>query len=89
MSRTSCYSLVILAALTASSGAHERAHRGDLSVQPDAHASATATATSKAEIYRQCEEHARVRWGTNSQDMQMPRDFDYHACMFDRGVTNP
>ena len=85
MSPTSCYSLVLLAALTVSCGAHARAQHNSLSVQPGARASAAGT----PETYLQCEEMARGRWGTNSQDMQTPRDFAYRACMFDHGVRNP
>jgi hypothetical protein len=87
MVRASCYSLITLAVLTASSGAHERAHHNNPSIQPGARASVAET--SQPAIYRQCEEQARLRWGTNSQDMQTPRDFDYRACMFDRGMRNP
>jgi hypothetical protein len=85
MSRTSRYSLVILAALTVSSAAHARADHNSQSSQPGARASAAGT----SEAYLQCEEMARGRWGTNSQDMQTPRDFTYRACMFDHGVRNP
>ena len=87
MARTSGYSLIILAALTASSGAHEHAHHDNPPVQPGARASVAAT--SQTDMYRQCEEEARLRWGTNSQDMQTPRDFAYRDCMFDHGMRNP
>jgi hypothetical protein len=86
-SRGSCYSLFIFAALITSCDAHGRIHHSRLSIQPGAHASAAATSETVA--YRQCEEMARLRWGTNSQDMQTPRDFTYHACMFDHGMRNP
>ena len=85
MTRSSCYSLALLTALTVSSGAYARTHHNSLPVQPGARASAAGT----SETYRQCEEEARGRWGTNGQDMQTPRDFAYHACMFDHGVRNP
>ena len=71
MSQTSCCSLVLLAALTVSSGAYARAHHNSQPLQPGARASAAGT----SEAYQQCEEMARGRWGTNSQDMQTPRDF--------------
>ena len=87
MSRTSCYPLVLLAALTVSSGAHARTHHDSQSSHPGAHASAART--SQADVYRQCEAEARGRWGTNSTDMQTPRDFAYRACMFDHGVHAP
>ena len=87
MSRTSCYSLVMLAALTVPFGAYARTHHNSHSFQPGARASAAGT--SEAGIYQQCEEEARGRWGTNGQDMQTPRDFAYRACMFDHGMRNP
>ena len=87
MSRASCCSLLILAALAVPAGAHARARHDTPPIQPDARASATPA--SRADMYRQCEEMARLRWGTNSQDMQTPRDFTYHACMFDHGMRNP
>jgi hypothetical protein len=85
MSRTSCYSLAILAALTLSSGAHARTDHHGASVAPGARASAA----SQTDMRAQCGEMARTRWGTNSQDMQTPRDFAFRACMFDHGVSNP
>jgi hypothetical protein len=84
MSRT-CYSLVLLMALTVSAGAYARGDHKSLPLQPGARASAAGT----SETYLQCEEMARGRWGTNSQDMQTPRDFAYRACMFDHGMRNP
>lgn len=86
MSRSACYSLALLAALTVSSGAYARTHH-DSPLHPGAHASAAGT--SQADIRQQCAEEARARWGTNSQDMQTPRDFAYRNCMFDRGMRNP
>jgi hypothetical protein len=88
MSRTSCYSLALLAALTVSSGAYARVHHDGQSFQPGARASAAGTSETDI-IYRQCEAVARGRWGTNGQEMQTPRDFAYRACMFDHGVRNP
>jgi hypothetical protein len=87
MSRTACFPLALLAALTVSCGAYARTHHNSQSFHPGAHGSAAGT--SKTEIYQQCEEEARARWGTNGQDMQKPRDFAYRACMFDHGVSNP
>lgn len=87
MSPISRCSLVILVALAAPAGAHVRAHQDTPSVPPDARASAMPAA--KMDMYHQCEEMARLRWGTNSQDMQTPRDFAYRACMFDHGMRNP
>lgn len=87
MSPISRYSLIVLAALTVPAGAHVRAHHNAPSVSPDARASAMPT--SEMDMYRQCEEMARLRWGTNSQDMQTPRDFAYRACMYDHGMRNP
>ena len=87
MSRTSCYSLVILAAFAVSSGAYARVHPNSLSAQPGARASVAGG--SQTALYLQCEEAARGRWGSNSQDMQTPRDFAYRACMFDHGVRTP
>jgi hypothetical protein len=87
MSRFSYCALALAAALTMSSGAYARTHHPHGStVTPGAHASA---ATSEADIRQQCVEQARARWGTNSQDMQTPRDFAYRNCMFDHGVRNP
>lgn len=87
MSRSSYYSLALLAALTMSSGAYARPQHNIPSFQPGARASAAGT--SEADIRQQCSEQARARWGTNSQDMQTPRDFAYRTCMFDHGVRNP
>ena len=44
---------------------------------------------SDADVLKQCNEEATRHWGTNSQDMQTPRDFMYRACAFDHGVRNP
>jgi hypothetical protein len=44
---------------------------------------------SDADVLKQCNEEAMRHWGTNSQDMQTPRDFMYRACAFDHGVRNP
>jgi len=79
MSRTACCSLAILAALTLSSGAHARTH----------HSHASAAGNSQTDMRTQCVEMARARWGTNSQDMQTPRDYAYRACMYDHGMANP
>ena len=87
MTPTSRYSLIVLAALSVPAGAHVRAHHDTPSVPPDAHASAMPAA--KVEMYKQCEEMARLRWGTNGIDMQRPRDFLYHSCMYDHGMRNP
>lgn len=86
MSRSAYYSFALLAALTVSSGAYARTHH-DNPLQPGAHASAAGT--SQADIRQQCADEARARWGTNSQDMQTPRDFAYRSCMFDHGMRNP
>jgi len=86
MSRFSCYSLALLAALTVSSGAYARTQRNSPSIQ-GAHASVAGT--SEVEIRKQCAEEARARWGTTNQDMQKNRDFYATTCMFDRGVRNP
>ena len=86
MTRSSCYSLALLAALTVSSGAYARVHHN--SASPGASASAAGTSETDI-IYRECEAVARGRWGTNGQEMQTPRDFAYRACMFDHGVRNP
>ena len=87
MTSTSRYSLIILAALSVPAGAHVRAHHNTPSVPPDARASAMPAA--KVEMYVQCEEMARLHWGTNGQEMQTPRDFLYRACMYDHGMRNP
>jgi hypothetical protein len=87
MSPISRHSLIILAVLSMPAGAHVRAHDNTPSFPPDARASAMPT--SKMEMYQQCEEMARLRWGTNNQDMQTPRDFAYRACMYDHGMRNP
>jgi len=87
MSRTPRYSLIVLAALIASAGADARTHHRNPPFQPGARASATGTPDTR--IYAQCEEMARLRWGTNSLDMQTPRDFAYRDCMFDHGIRNP
>jgi hypothetical protein len=81
--------LIVAAAvtLTVSSGAHARSHPNSPSFQPGARASAAGV--SATDIRQQCSEEARARWGTNSQDMQTPRDFAYRTCMFDHGVRNP
>ena len=87
MSRPSRGLLIILAALAGFSGAHARVHHNRPSIQRDARASAMSA--SRVEMYHQCEEMARLRWGTNGQEMQTPRDFAYRACMFDHGIRNP
>ena len=87
MTRSSCYSLALLAALTVSSGAYARVHHNSASLQTGA--SASAAGTSETDIRQHCSDEARARWGTNSQDMQTPRDFAYRSCMFDHGVRNP
>ena len=87
MSRFSYCSLALLAALTVSSGAYARAAHSNQTFPPGVRASVTGT--SEADIQRQWSEQARARWGTNSQDMQTPRDFAYRACMYDHGVSNP
>jgi hypothetical protein len=66
MSRFSCYSLALLAALTMTSGAYARVNHQSPSIQPGAHASAVGT--SEADIRKQCADEARARWGTNSQE---------------------
>jgi hypothetical protein len=80
--------LIVAAAvtLTVSSDAYARSHHNDPSSQPGA---ASAAGASQTDIRQQCSEAARARWGTNSQDMQTPRDFAYSTCMFDHGVRNP
>lgn len=87
MSRSACYSLALLAALTVSSGAYARTHHDSPTFQPGTHASVAGT--SQTGIRQQCAEEARARWGTNSQDMQTPRDYAYRNCMFDHGMRNP
>jgi hypothetical protein len=87
MSRFSCASLALLAALTMTSGADARANHNSPSIQPGAHASAAGT--SETDIRKQCAEEARARWGTTNQDMQKNRDFAASTCMFERGVRNP
>jgi len=87
MSRSSHFALALLAALTVSSGAYARTTHHSTSFQPGAHASVAGT--SQADVRQQCVEQARARWGTNSQDMQTPRDFAYRTCMYDHGVQNP
>jgi hypothetical protein len=87
MSRIPRYSIIILAALIASAGADARTHHNNPTLQPGARASAAGAA--EARIYLQCEEIARLRWGTNARDLQMPRDFAYRSCMFDHGIRNP
>jgi len=85
MSRSSYYALALLAALSVSSGAYARTTH-HTTIQPGAHAS---VASSEADVRKQCYDEARGHWGTNSQDMQTPRDFEYKSCMFDHGVRNP
>lgn len=87
MSRMSCYSLALLAALTVTSGAYARVNHNGPSIQPGAHASVAGT--SDTDIRKQCAEEARARWGTNNQDMQRNRDYATATCMFDHGVRNP
>ena len=77
MSRVSCGALALIAALTLSSGADARTHPG------------ARAAASNMDMRKQCYEEARSHWGTNSQDMQTPRDFLYRACMYDHGMRNP
>jgi hypothetical protein len=50
---------------------------------------ARASAAGASDIRQQCSAEARTRWGTNSQDLQTPRDFAYRTCMFDHGVRDP
>src|SRR5262249_45948215 len=85
MSRFSCYSLALLAALSVTSGAYARANHP--SIQPGARASVAGS--SEADIRRPCAEEGRARSGTTNQDMQKNRDFAAATCMFDRGVRNP
>ena len=87
MSRFSCCSLALLAALTVTSGAYARPYHNGPSIQPGAHASVAGT--SEVDIRRQCADEARARWGTTNQDMQKNRDFAATTCMFERGVRNP
>ena len=58
-----------------------------LHVPRGAHASVKRE--SDMDIRKQCYAEARDRWGTNSQDMQTPRDFAYRSCAFEHGVRNP
>jgi hypothetical protein len=44
---------------------------------------------SDTDVLKQCNEEAMRHWGTNSQDMQTPRDYLYRACAFDHGMRNP
>jgi hypothetical protein len=83
MTRFSCYSLALLAALTVTSGAYARTNH----IQPGAQASVAAT--SEADIRKQCAEEARARWGTSNQDMQKNRDMAASSCMYQHGVRNP
>jgi hypothetical protein len=87
MSRISCRSLIVLAALTVTASAHARTHHPGAPLAPGSHASAKGSA--QTDMRAQCVEMARARWGTNSQDMQTPRDYAYHACMYDHGMPNP
>jgi hypothetical protein len=87
MSRFSCCSLALLAALTVTSGAYARTNHNSPSIQPGAHASAMGT--SETDIRKQCAEEARARWGTTNQDMQKNRDFAATTCMIEHGVHNP
>lgn len=87
MSRFSFYALALVAGLAVSSGAYARVHDNSRSFQPGVRASAVGT--SQADVRQQCNDEARARWGTNSQDMQKNRDFAFQACMFDHGVRNP
>jgi hypothetical protein len=86
MSRTSCYSLALLAALTMTSGAYARVNHNSPSIQ-GAHASVGGT--SETDIRKQCADEARARWGTTNQDMQRNRDMAASTCMFEHGVRNP
>ena len=87
MSRFSCYSFALLAALTMTSAAYARVNHASPSIQPGAHASAAGT--SETDIRKQCADEARARWGTNNQDMQRNRDLAASSCMFEHGVHNP
>lgn len=93
MTRFSCCALAFVAALTVSSGAYARTHHHHRPIVTPGASAATAgahaSAVSEGAIQQQCAEVARARWGTNSQDMQTPRDFAYRDCMFDRGIRNP
>jgi len=82
MSRFSGYALAVVAALTVSTGAYARTHHA---VTPGARASAAG----EMDMRKQCYDEARSKWGTNSQDMQTPRDYLYRACMYDHGMHNP
>jgi hypothetical protein len=87
MSRLSCYSLALLAALTVTSVAYARDNNNRPPIQPGAHASAVGT--SETDIRQQCADEARARWGTTNQDMQRNRDFAASTCMVEHGVRNP
>ncbi len=87
MSGSSYYALALFAALTVSSGAYARTTHHSTSFPPGAHASVAGT--SEADVRKQCYDEARGHWGTNSQDMQTPREAEYRACMYDHGVHNP
>jgi hypothetical protein len=86
MSRFTCYSLALVAALTMTTGAYARVNHHNTSIQ-GAHASVAGT--SETDIRKQCADQARARWGVTNQDMQKNRDMAATTCMFEHGVRNP
>jgi hypothetical protein len=86
MSRFTCYSLALVAALAMSSAVDARVNHASPSIQG---ARASVAGTSEMDIRKQCADEARARWGTTNQDNQKNRDFAATTCMFERGVRNP
>ena len=84
MSRMSSCALVVLAALTASTGAYARVNQQGQNALAGARAS-----VSDMDIRQQCYAEAKNRYPSTSQDMQTNRDFAYRTCAFDHGVHNP
>ena len=84
MSRTSYCALVVVAALTASTGAYARVNQPGANALAGAHAS-----VSDMGVRQQCYAEAKNRYPSTSQDMQTNRDFAYRTCAFDHGVRNP
>src|SRR5262249_15802518 len=76
MSRSSCYSLALLAALTVTSGAYPGANHNHPSIQPGAHASVAGT--SETDIRKQCAEEARALGHHQSGYAEEPRLRRHH-----------
>jgi hypothetical protein len=83
MTRLTRYAAAALLSLTVSSPALARTGDGAAALA-GAHNGA-----SDADVMKRCNEEAERRWGTNSQDMQTPRDFAFRACTFDHGMRSP